>query len=703
LAGNTKEQPEEDKRPASSESWDNDQTAMSTEPRFAAVRERVGANRTAALVPGWMNRPIDRDLTRLVLEDHFITEEFQNAIKDGEIIENMEGATAVSFIIEDPQRNLLHRGLLDKWVNLNARLNHVSRDKHRHLHVVATPEWRDIHGRLDGRDLALAGVTKSGNEFSLTMENRAVNELRKYRSHKTWNRATFTRAQAIKSMVEEVKGYKIPFYCPELDKKQPITSVAVAPTSSQNSKTMSPGFAPNAHITVKGATATAQQKSYIARVLNTGISLGAPHIVLVAAIMTITQESDVHIDTAPSAVGLFDQNPAWWPATGTDIEKDATAFYKGIPGADGAIALAQKNPSWTPGEIAQGVQASAYPSAYDQWETEATATVAAFGGGTTTGGTTTTTTEFNKFMFSRGTQGKPENSWDAITRLAQEVNWHVFMLDNTLYYVEDEQMIKQQPYDTISEKDDGIDEINYDIDEGKKVSQVTVEAHVDRWQTPPGAVVVVNDGGPADGPWLVHQNRWPLFGSQAEITLQLPTPPKKEPAPTTRTVTKTTGGTTGTLPPINQRGVINPMPHWSISNPDYGIDADAAEGTPLLAPAPCHIIYFNPNFYAYGLVLCEFDVVLQGAASQFWYYSEYLQFTSTTTGHSFKQGDVVATRHNGAFEIGWGYDVRKYGTSKNGILGQLRGLTDHSGGAGSDWSQNVYGKSFAEYFGIPHP
>lgn len=509
---------------------------------MSPLPERVTAARTAIAVPDWLKRPIDLDLKKFIIGDSHISEELATAVLDGELIETMEGAASLSLTINDPKRKLLHNGLLQDWVRMRTGQS-KARDKHRHLHVVGG-DWKDIYSELDGRKLAVAGCAKNGNQFDLTFENRAVNELRKYRSHKVWFRDQFTRAEAIQATLKEVKGFVIPFYCPELHKVEPIATVHAAPTTTQRTKTLSPGFAASARVTVKGALASPQQKSYIARVIATGTSMGAPYIVLVSSIMTITQESDVAILTDPATgIGLFSQIPAdGWPATGTNIEADAHAFFAK------AIQYYKQDPSLTPGQLAQKVQISAYPTAYDQWETEAKATLALYGIGSATassGTTTTTATEFQRYAFTRGQNGKPEDSWAFDTRLAQEVNWRLFMLDNTMYYVEDEELIQQQPIDTISEKDEAIDSIDWSIDSGRTISEVTVLCRTNRWMTPPGAVVVIDDNSPADGPWLVHQTRYPLFSRQCEVTLQLPTPPKAEPAPQAKTVSTTTSGQSG--------------------------------------------------------------------------------------------------------------------------------------------------------------
>jgi hypothetical protein len=90
-----------------------------------------------------------------------------------------------------------------------------------------------------------------------------------------------------------------------------------------------PGFQSNANVTVKGARATKTQLANLQAVLDAGEALKVPRALLVVAVMTVTQESKAqNLLPSPSGVGLFQQTPIYWPATG-DPTKDATAFFHG--------------------------------------------------------------------------------------------------------------------------------------------------------------------------------------------------------------------------------------------------------------------------------------------------------------------------------------------------------------------------------------
>lgn len=75
---------------------------------------------------------------------------------------------------------------------------------------------------FDGEEFVLTKVSKSDTILTLTFEDRAVNLLRQYSKPKKADRAHTTRAQFVRSMVQEVKEVHIPFVCPEINDKQPI-------------------------------------------------------------------------------------------------------------------------------------------------------------------------------------------------------------------------------------------------------------------------------------------------------------------------------------------------------------------------------------------------------------------------------------------------------------------------------------------------
>jgi hypothetical protein len=110
--------------------------------------------------------------------------------------QTLEGASTVTIKVRDAERGLLRSNI---------------------------PQTRATMV-LDEISYTLVKVARQGHELTLTFEETAVNLLRRYDSPKKANRDNTTRAQFIRSLVDEVKEAKIPFQCPELSERQPVAS-----------------------------------------------------------------------------------------------------------------------------------------------------------------------------------------------------------------------------------------------------------------------------------------------------------------------------------------------------------------------------------------------------------------------------------------------------------------------------------------------
>jgi hypothetical protein len=196
-------------------------------------------------------------------------------------------------------------------------------------------------------------------------------------------------------------------------------------------------------------------------------------------------------------------------------------------GGGGAIAIAARNPSATPGQIAQATQGSAYPTRYDAVLGEAQGLLAEYGGVGTDG---TTPAKKPPFLFRRGyADGERENSWTTLQRLASDVNWRCFVSAGAVYFISETELIKAKPRLTLSERSDGVLGIDFDVDAGKATHEATLTARASRWTAGPGTVVELQDCGPADGRWFVATMERGLFDATATITLHRPTKPLPEP------------------------------------------------------------------------------------------------------------------------------------------------------------------------------
>jgi hypothetical protein len=105
--------------------------------------------------------------------------------------------------------------------------------------------------------------------------------------------------------------------------------------------------------------------------------------------------------------------------------------------------------------------------------------------------------------------------------------------------------MKAGPRATLSEQTLGVDNIDFDVDNGKASSEATVTARINLLGFPPGSVVELEDCGPADGRWLVHTVERGVFDAAATVTLKRVTQPLPEPAASTTTVSSASSGVGG--------------------------------------------------------------------------------------------------------------------------------------------------------------
>jgi hypothetical protein len=196
--------------------------------------------------------------------------------------------------------------------------------------------------------------------------------------------------------------------------------------------------------------------------------------------------------------------------------------------------------------LAQRVQVSAYPDAYSKWIVEARRLLGAWSGNedanpfSSAGDDGMFITADAEYFFERGTftaegRFKPESSWEAIQRMAEEVGWRAFFRSGTFYYASEQRLFSSRPGWVFSEESDGVDSLDFDYDIGKKTGEVTLNVNLNRWSMPPGIVVKIKDMGPINGRWLITSIRRSLFDTQAEVTLKKPLPKLPEPAATEST------------------------------------------------------------------------------------------------------------------------------------------------------------------------
>jgi hypothetical protein len=485
------------------------------------------------------------------------------AIIEADVERTIEGASTLTVAVQDHDRTLGRSGFL------HAR--------------------KDV--KVDGLWFRLAKVQKQGDTLTLTFEDREVAVLKTYdkiiKASNATSRSKTTRAEFVLRMIREVKEFSIPWVIPELEQVQPIEEAADTGTfggntsgvasgggiPKQNSAYPSPGSPedtrgiqtpgsypsprspedargmPPGRVTVKGEVINENQRRIANTILDVGASTGASTDENIMAIMCATQESTMRNLRQPkpgdynylsddphhNPVGVFQQIQAdGWPAS-RDVAKDAKAFF------DALKTVVKRFPSLTFGEKVDKVQVAGTPNLFEQWKAEATRTVAAYGDLPTDQSPAANNQQpfaggQGDYEFYRGVppatgakNWQHENSWACALRLAEEVNWRTFFVSGTFYYISEGELFKTKPIANITEGVNGIDNIDYDYDEGKQTSDCTVTCRMSRWDAPPGSIIKIHSMGVIDGRWLVSNVKRSLFSSSGEITLKKPRPKLPEP------------------------------------------------------------------------------------------------------------------------------------------------------------------------------
>lgn len=506
---------------------------------MATAIEALNKQRGVLQDPSLSNNQLDIDVSRFLLDvvgSNKYDIDVAGSIIDGEIIRTMDGASTITVTVNDHHRKILRSGIVGNGGD-------------------DTFPGLDIN--FDDLWFRLAQVSKSSDNLDFVFEDRIVAYLRQHKTPRKASRRDMTRAQFIHSMVREVKSTPIQFYSPAENVTPAIASVDTNTTSRRKKKKS--GFHKKSKLQVKHNKANPRQIDVGDTILSVAADMGASPKVMQVAIAVATQESTLNPNIGQDYkksghIGAFQQDSApgsMWiklgGATG-NLETDTKAFIteaikkeKQFPKADAAQLgeliqyPGEPSPIWT-----------IYSRTLTEWMDEAKEWVKQFNGG---GGGSQTGERRKQYYFMRGQPDGPkgENTWDASNRLAQEVNWHRFVVGNTFFYVRDADLMKQKPIDTLSEDDPGVDYIDFDMDLGKPVQEATITCRAVRWAAHPGEVVVLEDSGPANGRWLVQEISKKLFDPTATITIRQPHGSLKEPAPGTISVSNSTPAKAGTV------------------------------------------------------------------------------------------------------------------------------------------------------------
>ena len=123
-----------------------------------------------------------------------ITQQIRQAITGITLDQTMEGASTLTISVTDWSMALMRSQLITGAVTV----------------------------KFDSIDYTLTKVARADTVMTLTFEETAVALLRLYSKPRKADRSNTTRAQFIRSMVQEVTQARIPFQCPEVNSRQNV-------------------------------------------------------------------------------------------------------------------------------------------------------------------------------------------------------------------------------------------------------------------------------------------------------------------------------------------------------------------------------------------------------------------------------------------------------------------------------------------------
>lgn len=369
-----------------------------------------------------------------------------------EIQTQIAGASTMKVTVIDPEWELSKSGF-------------VTPDEEGFLPVVEVEFPESSGWRWTLCEVEVSTEVASPN-LTLTFEDKIIADLRQYWGPKQVPPGTQTRAQFVRSLLNEVGQHgepKIKLVCPSLNVKQPVekteTGIVHAKTASQTqletekaNKTR--GVGAGSEVTVKGASLSSDQRLAANTLMGVGNELSAPQVAVEACVFAGIAESGLDPSAnngnfwgvLSAAVGVIPQS---------NTAEMAHYFYNGGKGfqAGGAIALAKAGVK-DPVEIAVRVEApSIWPSnayasesGYSSFLPEARAIIQAGGGVKVGGAGATSEGESDIAQLQRGTQDNPdEDSFECVSRLAQQVNWFAFTNGQNFYYMDGPDFARQTP------------------------------------------------------------------------------------------------------------------------------------------------------------------------------------------------------------------------------------------------------------------
>jgi hypothetical protein len=434
----------------------------------------------------------DLDVTSFVLDTTGkLDPHIEQAIVDGEVERMIDAASTLTVTVHDPYRSLLKSGLFGS----------------------AGSGLSPIDVKLDSLYFRLVKVSKADTDLTLSFEDLEVALLRLVTRSRKVNRTDMTRAEFALSMVRESLPHA-PFFCPQLHKVQPVAGQA-ASTRASNGTSSSPGVYSFDQL----------------EALWIGAGGSADLAPTMAAIALAESSGRVDAVGGPNKDGSYDYG--LWQINSVHGLNTQRLTSDAAYNAQAAVSIygSQGLDAWSTYNHGNGPYRQ-YMQAGTAVTAAAVAAVAQKKG----------RSKLLPYQFQRGgTSGETETSWDALQRLASEVNWRCFVSAGTVYFCSDDDLLAQAPKLQLDETTPYVSQIDFDVDTGKNASEAQLTVRAARWAAGPGTVIELSDVGPADGLWIVADIRRSLYQRDASITLHRPTKAKPEPAATS-SITSITGG-----------------------------------------------------------------------------------------------------------------------------------------------------------------
>jgi hypothetical protein len=486
--------------------------------------ERVGMQKTLQL-----------NKMNLIWVDRTVADlEITGAIEAIQMDRTIEGASTLEITLRDPHRHLFSR-VLGRSVERNRPTMQSKRS------VPVDEGWQVIHQtdiieravdiEIDGVYFRLVKVNINWgiSQYILTFEDRIINRLRKKKGALSASRAQVTRAEFILRLLREVRAEKTPFVCPELHQKQIIAKgkdVGAQPDPDIGQS----GFSTGKHFTVQGQKATIGQRRNMGKVIESAQGVpGASKKAIKAVVEAVIVESRVRNlpDGDKDSRGILqvrDSTASPRHLDNRDIDACVREFMEnGFWGKGGAIQIAKHNPSKDAGWVAQQTQGSAFPDRYSKWSDEAEKWLEGYASGAGAGAGT----YVKSYQYQRDAK---EDSWTCMQRLADEVNWRLFVVGKVMYFMSEDDLYRRRIRHLITPDDSDFIDFQGDVDWGKPVNEMTVQVTAGRWDAPPGCVIEFDGFNVIDGRWLVSASTRDWFSPVIELTLKQPGNPDREPA-----------------------------------------------------------------------------------------------------------------------------------------------------------------------------